>query len=293
MYVVDQNTKLGLPTKEITSLRCSGLATRILFLLAKRPSYAKEIAQRLNVHEQKVYYHIRNLEKSGMIKIVRKEERGGAIAKFYGLSKPSFFIKFNELEKIEKIPAANEWLEPFVMDGHLDARIVVGSPDPHGPERARSRDAYYAIDLGLFLGTFITSSRPSVCLDVDVDDYTKDNLIVIGGPIINRTTKKINDKLPIRFDERKNIFSSITKKTYRHDECGIIVKMPNPHNKNKQILVIAGKRYSGTRAAILALLKRFDEVTKGNKFRRGADARVVEGLDMDGDGIVDDVKILE
>jgi hypothetical protein len=56
---------------------------------------------------------------------------------------------------------------------------VVGSPDPHGPERARSRDGYYGIDLGLFLGTFLYYvSDFSVKLDTEVtgDDLKKNFL---------------------------------------------------------------------------------------------------------------------
>jgi len=292
MYIIEERKDglYALPAGEIDGFNYSPLAERILFLLAKKPGYPREIASKLNVHEQKVYYHIRNLEKAGVIKVVRKEERGGAITKFYALTKPSFFMRFKELEPMKRIPRSSGWLEPFVVDGKLNAKIVVGSPDPHGPERARSRDAYYAIDLGLFIGSFLTDTRPSVNLDVEMHgEDMKENLIVIGGPVINRVTKVLNDRLPVKFDARKNIFSTLSKRTYRRDECGIIVKAANPFSKDKKILVIAGKRYSGTRAAIIALLKRFDEISKGHR----ADARIVEGLDMDGDGIVDDAKILE
>ena len=112
----------------------------------------------------------------------------------------------------------------------------------------------------------------------------KENLILIGGPVTNRITKKINDKLPIRFDKRKNIYSSLSKKTYRSDDCGLIVKIDNPYNKEKKILIIAGKRNSGTRSAILAFLQKFNELSKSH---------VVEGIDQDSDGVNDFVKILE
>jgi hypothetical protein len=104
--------------------------------------------------------------------------------------------------------------------------------------------------------------------------------------VTNRITGKINDKMPVRFDKNKNIFSSITKKTYKDDETGIIVKFTNPFDKNKKILVLAGKRFHGTKAAILALLKKFDELTE-------KDFHVVSGIDADYDGVIDDVKILE
>lgn len=290
----DKGKLYSLQTKEVSGL-FSPLAEKILYILAQRPTYPKEIASRLRVHEQKVYYHIRVLEKSGLIKVIRKEERGGSLAKFYTVTKPSFFIRFRDFDKTEKIPSTtNKFLEPFIVDSKMNAKIVVGSPDPHGPERARSRDAYYAIDLATFLGTFLTSSSPSVMLDTDMrSSDAMDNLILIGGPVINRITKSINDKLPIRFDKKKNIYSSLTKKTYKSDDHGIIVKIRNPLSPDKYILLIAGKRYSGTRASILAFLQSFDRISEGNMKRKNVNAKVVKGIDDDGDGIVDKVKILE
>ncbi|MFH0832931.1 MAG: S-layer protein [Candidatus Aenigmatarchaeota archaeon] len=269
---------------------------KILTLLAKKQSYPKEIAKRLNVHEQKVYYHMRNMEKSGIIKIARKEEHGGAMAKIYALTKPSFFIRFKDFELANRIPrSGNCFLEPFIANGSLDAKIVVGSPDPHGPEKARARDISYAIELALFLGTFINNfNKSSTVFDTDMhEDDLKNNLILIGGPVTNKITRKINERLPVRFDDKKNIISTLSKRKYITDESGIIVKIKNPYDESKKILVIAGKRYSGTKAAILALLKNLDEIGKGNKHNKKIDAKVVEGLDSDYDGITDDVRILE
>ncbi len=286
MYVTEEkNGKMyALPAGEI---KYSGaqLAGRMLALLARKPSYAKEIAYMLRENEQKIYYHIRKLERAGMIRIVRKEERGGAVAKFYALSKPAFVLRFSEMKEIKKLPKSD--LPPFIIESKMNAKIVVGSPDPHGPERARSRDVHYAIDLGLFLGTFLTESQPSMHLDTDMrGEDLRDNLIVIGGPVINRITAMINDKMPVRFDsKKKNIFSIKTKKVYKSDDAGLIVKMPNPFSKDKSILIIAGKRYSGTRAAILAIIKHPDLLQKKST--------VVQGLDRDYDGIVDDVEILK
>jgi len=69
--------------------------------------------------------------------------------------------------------------------------------------------------------------------------------------------------------------------------------MKNPLNNRKNMFLIAGKRYSGTKAAIIALLKHFNKIIKGNKYNRKINANVVEGIDIDSDGIVDEVEILE
>ena len=71
------------------------------------------------------------------------------------------------------------------------------------------------------------------------------------------------------------------------------MKCDNPFANDKKILVVAGKRYSGTRAAIIAFLKNFKEVRAGNIYKRKILAKVVEGVDLDSDGIVDDIEFLE
>ena len=57
------------------------LSWKILQLLSEKEMYPMEVARKLNVHEQKVYYHIRKLTKAGVIKVVREEEKKGAVAK--------------------------------------------------------------------------------------------------------------------------------------------------------------------------------------------------------------------
>lgn len=306
MFIVkkDKNEVYSLPVKEINpkdaNIFSSDLAIKILKLLVKEPMYPIEIAKKLKVHEQKIYYHIRNFEKAGIVRVSKQETKQGAIAKYYKLEQPAFFIKLKELEATQKIgtfKGESEFLEPFIRDGQLNAIFVVGSPDPHGPDKARSRDGYYGIDLGLFLGTFLNYvPNFNVKLDTEVrSEDLKKNLILIGGPIVNKITEKINDTLPIRFNRENNwiIESTISKQTYPSDETGIIVVGKNPFAENKHILLVAGKRFAGTRAAIIAFLKYFKQITEGNLYNKKIKAKVVEGVDLDSDGIVDDVEFRE
>jgi len=305
MFVIkkEKNQILSLPVKEITAKEAknfsSDLALKILKLLIKKPMYPIELAKELKVHEQKIYYHIRNLERSGIIKINKKEIKQGAVAKYYYLDKPAFVIRLKEFEETQKIipKSSSEFLEPFIKNGELDAMIIVGSPDPHGPEKARSRDGYYGIDLALFLGTFLNYVPDlNVRLDTEVrQEDLKNNLILLGGPVVNNITKEVNEKMPIFFDKNNHwaIKSNISKNVYPTDETGLIASFKNPFNKEKSILLVAGKRYSGTRAAIIAFLKYFKEVSKGNIHNNKIKARVVEGIDLDSDGIIDDVEFRE
>jgi DNA-binding PadR family transcriptional regulator len=303
MFIIEKqkNEIFSLPAKELkfNSLKNFGteLAQKIIRCISEKPKYPTDIAKELKVHEQKVYYHIRNLEKAGIIRVVKKETKQGAVANYYALTEPAFIVKFKKLQQTQKISQfRNEsaYLEPFVKNGKLDALIIVGSPDPHGPDKARSRDGYYGIDLALFLGTFLNYvPTANVKLDTDVRENDLDNnLILLGGPITNKTTEKFNDKLPIRFEDG-SIKSTISNEIYPQDEAGMIVKIKNPVNRDKEILVIAGKRFAGTRAAIIAFLKHFREITNGNMRNRNIKASVVEGTDLDSDGIVDDVEFRE
>lgn len=277
----------------------SELAKKIVNSIKTTEKYPKQIAKELKENEQKIYYHIRNLESSGIITAVREEMVNGALARFYRIAESALVIKFKELAPAQKMSLDDEkvakFLSPFIVDGKLNARIVVGSPDPHGPENARSRDGYYGMDLALFFGTFLSYvPQINVRLDTEVSSADlKSNMIVIGGPIVNSVTAKLNAHMPIHFAKDKNIYSKISKTSYSGDETGLIVKMKNPFDKEKQVLVVCGKRYTGTRAAIMAFLKGFREIVNGNKFKKGSPAKVVEGLDMDSDGVVDAVEFRE
>ncbi len=307
MLVIEdkKQTLVSLPAKPMSErqIRAVGslLAQRILKELASFPTYPRELAKRLKVHEQKVYYHIRKLEKTGFIEVVKKQEVHGTAANIYSPTASAFVFVLKEFSEAHKVPGIktrpDEFLSPIIENNEFNGVIIVGSPDPHGPDMARSRDGYYGIDLALFLGTFLTHlDELSVRLDTEVrSEDLQRNLILIGGPVVNSVTQKVNDKLQIRFDKDANwaIKSSISNKTYHADECAIIVKAKNPFNPKKWILVVAGKRYAGTRAVTLAFTKYFSELAKGNSINSDISARVVEGLDRDADGIVDDVKFVE
>lgn len=307
MFLVDnkQEGTYSLPVKDLEISKVgvlgSELAGKILHVLGKGASYPKKIAKELKQNEQKIYYHIRNLEKAGVIRLLRKEEVHGATANYYELVQPGFVVRFSELKLSKKIGGtkedAGDFLSPFIKDGELNALIIVGSPDPHGPDKARSRDGYYGMDLALFLGTYLNYVPEfRVKLDTEVrSEDLRNNLIVIGGPIVNKVTGDLNKFLPVFFDKDDgwNIKSSVTGNAYPQDECGLVVKVKNPYDKEKAILVLAGKRHFGTRAAIISFLKHFDEIVIGNKKNNKVDAKVIEGVDLDSDGIIDDVEVRE
>lgn len=276
----------------------SKLSRDILKTLAKQSMYPKEIAKHLKVHEQNVYYCIKKLISGGFIKVEKEKFINGTYANYYTLTSPSFSFSFKEFEKTPKLSVnESDFLKPFIKEGKLDSLIIVGSPDPHGPLKARSRDGYFGMDLALFLGSFLTSIPESkVRLDTEttINTIKENNLIIIGGPIVNKITSSINQYLPIYYDEeKKGIYSTISKKIYFDEACGMITKIKNPYNEEKSILLIAGLRNAGTKAAIIAFLKHFEKIKQGNSFNKKYFCNVVEGLDIDSDGLVDDCEFLE
>jgi len=279
------------------------LALKIIKELGKQPSCPIDVARKLGVHEQKVYYHIRNLERLGLIKIISKEERVGAIAKIYAPTSSVVSFKLFDGDYITDVStraAELKFLKPFIQAGKLNSMIVVGSPDPHGKYKAPASDGYCAIDLGMFLGQFITNSKiPYYKLDTQVrKEDLNNNMIIIGGPKTNIIADKINKQLPIYFDYSDeylewNIVSSLSKTVYRESQIGFLARIRNPFSSEKEILIFSGKGFKGTRAAVLAFIKHLKKIMKGNSVKPDIIAKVVQGIDVDSDGIIDEVEFLE
>jgi DNA-binding transcriptional ArsR family regulator len=287
----------------ILSILSNELALKIIKELGKEPACAMDIARRLKVHEQKVYYHIRNLEKFGLIKFIGTEERVGAIAKIF--SPVSSFVSFKlfdgeHISDVKTRARELKFLKPFIQDGKLNCVIVVGSPDPHGKYKAPASDGYCAIDLGIFLGQFIVESKiPYYKLDTQVQkEDLENNLIIVGGPKTNIIAERINKELPIYFDYSEellewNIVSMLSKTVYREAQVGFISRISSPFSEGKEILVFSGKGFKGTRAAVLAFIKHLEKIMEGNSVKPEIIAKVVQGIDVDSDGIIDEVEFLE
>jgi hypothetical protein len=105
----------------------------------------------------------------------------------------------------------------------------------------------------------------------------------------------VNEGLPIKYEltGHNMMVSRISGKTYSGEDEGAIQMIVNPMNQDSRVLVIAGNSYLGTRAAVLAFIKNTDQIASGNSMNRNVVASVVTGLDVNSDGLVDDVEFLE
>ena len=285
------------------SVLSNELSLKIVRELNKQPMCAMDVARKLKEHEQKIYYHMRKLEKIGVIKLEFTEERVGALAKMYSPVSPVVSFKLFDGDTVTDLKtkvASLKFLHPFIVDNKFDALVIVGSPDPHGKYKSSASDGYVGINLGSFFGQFVVEMKePVYKLDTQVtENDLKKNLILIGGPKINIITERINEKLPIYFQYSEEtldwaLVSKISKNVYHDKYTGMIARIPNPFAKGKEIIVFAGKGFSGSKAAVLAFTQHIREVAEGNHNKPNVMAKVVKGIDVDSDGIVDEVEFIE
>lgn len=304
--------------KEITIMKDSqklknilgGLSWKILYLLSQQEMYSLEISKQLGIHEQKVYYHIRKLAKSGAIIVTKEEKKKGATAKYYKTASSAFGIEFPQgYKKIQNLCLLSldnllqDFFKEFLIDGTFTGKIVVGSPQQHGPFKTSARDGHYAAHLAFFLGQFVkVPAEFAVKLDVDVkvEKEEKNNLILVGGPGTNLLTQEINEYLPIKFIMQSNdqgfllggLSSKRTMQNYTSDMTGLVAKITNPWDKSKAIIVLAGNKAVGTKACVIAITN-FWKTTLKKYTGEDNFATVIQGFDLDGDGKVDSIEVRE
>jgi DNA-binding transcriptional ArsR family regulator len=280
----------------------TGMGGRILKLLSKGPAYPSAMARELGVYHQTIYYHMRKLEDAGLVKRVGREVVRGGRADLYALAVDGFAVEFPVAgERFTGPPPTSlsshlrAFLREFISRGEFDGWVVVGSPEPHGPNRTQGRDGHYAIQLGFALGQYVGIPRSfPVKLDVDLknEKLQRSNLIIVGGPRTNVIAAEINPKLPIKFSEESFWGAVVDEKgtKYLSEREALLVKVRNPWSSDHECIVAAGLSGAGTKAAIIGMTNFADQVLKGYS---GEDyAVVLRGTDIDGDGKVDSVDIL-
>jgi len=277
---------------------------RILSELSNDEKCAKDLSQAFNTSEQVICYHLRELERAGLVTLEKTIKKRGAMAKYYRAEEKAIAIIPRSASKANWEPVEQtlsetsaKILEPFISRGHFDGHIVLGSPDAHGIFSSRARCGDRATDLALFIGSLLPVTRDSVVrLDTELSEQESTrNLIVVGGPRVNTVTMTLNEFLPITYEltGRNMMISRLSGRSYTGEEEGAIQLIENPNNKQNKAIVIAGNSYLGTRAAVLSFIKYTNEIARGNTSDRNVISRVVTGIDLNSDGLVDDVQFLE
>jgi DNA-binding transcriptional ArsR family regulator len=286
----------------------SDLSLKIINELVKEPGCAMDLARRLGQHEQKIYYHIRKMEDAGVIRMSNIEKRYGMNAKIYSVVSPVISTKiYDDGHEVEKKiqenphigdPDVQEFLMPFVKDGKLNAKIIVGDPNEHGRFDLRSKEGSYVHDFSLMLGSIASSMEfPCFIMDTEVreSDLKNNNLILIGNMRTNTIVDGIKEHLPIEFrsEGHFSFYSKKSRTAHMDPRTGYVIKTKNPFNHGKMIMVIGGIRTRGTRAAVVALTQSLKKLIEKNDSKNGDFLRIVKGLDKGGRGIVDSFEVLE
>jgi DNA-binding transcriptional ArsR family regulator len=282
---------------ELVNILANKTALTLVKELSLKPLCAMDLARRLGLHEQKVYYNLRRLEKAGIIKLLKTEERTGGTAKIYALTEPVVSIKLAEdafITTDTNVSVKNlDILKPFIENGKLNAKIILGDTYSHGQYDAPAVEGPYAFDLAVMFGSYLTNlDFPNYKFDTEVNkEDLEGNLILIGKFKTNIVIQKINSYLPIYFDSKDglSIISKSTKKVYDDPRHGLIIKIDNPFNKKKKILLLGGIGRRGVQSAILAFTKYVDKLADNN----GTIINVVKGYDRSGNKVIDSVKFLE
>jgi len=280
----------------------SPLALEIVKELTREQGCALDIARNLQLDEQKVYYYMRKLEQAGIVKLARTEKRHGMTAKIYDVIAPIIATKLHDdgydmLEgKVVHDPDLLRFMSPFVEKGKLNALIVIGDPYSHGRFDKASHEGPYAFDFALLLGKFIKQDLqfPNYKLDTEVTkEDLKKNLILIGNMKSNVVIDRMNDKIPIYFDTKKDfrVLSKFTGNSYKDPRIGVVMKFDNPFNKGKKVIIIGGIGSRGSRSSVIAFTQRFHDLIENQE--NGNIFRIVRGLDRSGNRVIDDIEILE
>jgi len=296
MKVVSDNN--AIETAEINGSSLDVLSAerlKMLELLAKEPLYPAQLARYMQMSVQTIYYHMRLLEEAGLIKFMDYEEKKGAVAKRFASIADSLVIVLNKdawKKNIVSKKTTPEILLPFIKNGFFNGKIILGAPEPHGKYRSRGSE-FCMVEFAALLGNYAAFSFPLYFLDTELREADKkQNLVLAGGPKVNMVVSEINNSLPIRFEAGFGIYSTLSKKKYG-ENIGLVEILDNPFSKNSKILFLGGLNQHGTRAAVLSLIKKMEMIEDGNMYSPKIIAKVVEGFDDNGDGIVDTVEILE
>ncbi len=240
---------------------------RIIQELRKEPMYGKKLARILNVSEQKVYHHLKILEKASIIKIDRVESKKGALSKYFTLNQNLRLFSHLDLSKnaTKGQVLAEAVAEAIMASKTNNFKLIVGNPDPHGPYNAISRDGYLSSLLSWTLKKYLPSTyhlevmTDSEFLAQQADNFTSldSPLISIGGPITNVVTNAIlkllrGKKIPIRIAGPPWMIKT-NDASYQERTCGLVLFYHDDAVFPQPIALLAGIGRRGTKASILAL----------------------------------------
>ncbi len=275
--------------------------------LSKKPTYGKQLANILSISEQKVYHHLKILERAAIIRIERIESNKGAFAKYYTLTNPHLLeLKPTSSKNTseEQCLLAEIIARIVISSPKKYMKIIVGNPEPHGPYNAISRDGYLSSLLTWSMKNYLPSTFGLEIL-TDSEFYTlypqglkqiNAPLITIGGPITNVLTNEVLSLL-----KKKRVPLRITgppwkiktpSNIFEERNSGIILIFKDEDVIMHPLIVFAGIGRRGTKSTLLSLEQIRLDLNLVNKDWFGI---VIQGHPLKGKNASDikHVKVLE
>lgn len=241
--------------------------------------------------DQAIYYQLRKLRDFGFIETISEKEPYGkhrvTTSQKYKLTSLQYVINFSEFlskknynstSKLFSESVQSNFLHSFSKNGKFNGFIVIGTG---------SHDAPFIGNLSFLLAKYFDLTIPSfVTYDSSILDDSDDkkvkemlsqNLILLGGPNVNRVfhatvvsqsnqSNSLNDILPVKFVQAPDsgIIIQKTNKTFlsKYHKVGVIQIIDNPWNPKNKILTIGGSRMVGTAAAVTAFIDYFESIDK-------------------------------
>jgi|SRR5271157_86772 len=168
----------------------SGKYNDVLELIDSHEMSVTEIAKTLKINPGSAHYHLKELEKRGLVKIVREETKGNMVKKYYRASARNFYLngsRFKTLSPGEINP----------MDEYFDRLFKLMSPFGYNipPEKAGAiKDAFMRYD----------KRRKEIILqiqDMGIEKNESDRLLVTDAYSVAIRFREIEDKTLIGINE--------------------------------------------------------------------------------------------
>jgi DNA-binding transcriptional ArsR family regulator len=93
------------------------LRQRIFELLVEQPMTVTQVGERLGIAPAKIHYHVRELERLGLLRLVETREKGGILEKYYRSVARHFMVPMSLTRHADPtaiFDAANEFLQDVV-----------------------------------------------------------------------------------------------------------------------------------------------------------------------------------
>ncbi|WP_214851305.1 ArsR family transcriptional regulator [Exiguobacterium sp. s193] len=116
------------------------IRAEIMMRLIEKPLTGQMLSEKLNLSRPKVHYHLKELEKNHLITLVKTEEKGGIIQKFYQSVARGFTPSLELLPHMEDVNESNRQL--LFQMAEKTKQVILSAPEhAFTPQRASESPA--------------------------------------------------------------------------------------------------------------------------------------------------------